>query len=159
MTTRTVTALRRSALAGLATILVLLGGACGGSDIEVVDGGSSDAAASDAGLGQGVRVVDPAAGGAILDNPPPGLVVLDVRTPAEYEEGHLPGATLVDLNAPDFADRLAELDPDVPYLLYCRSGNRSAQARAMMEQLGFADVADVDGGIVAWADAGLPVER
>ena len=52
---------------------------------------------------------------------------------------------------------LAELDPDVPYLLYCRSGNRSGQTRALMEQLGFSDVADVDGGVIAWADSGLPL--
>lgn len=146
-------------MAGIAALLVLLGAACGGSDDGAAEGGSSEVATSDAGAGEGVRVVSPEAGGAILENPPPGLVVLDVRTPDEYAEGHLPGATLVDFNAPDFADRLGELDPEVPYLLYCRSGNRSAQARAMMEQLGFADVADVDGGIVAWAGAGLPVEQ
>ena len=45
----------------------------------------------------------------------------------------------------------------MPYLLYCRSGNRSGQALAIMEELGFLDVADIDGGIVAWDDAGLPV--
>jgi rhodanese-related sulfurtransferase len=45
----------------------------------------------------------------------------------------------------------------VPYLLYCRSGNRSAQAREMMRGLGFAEVYEIDGGITAWTEAGLGV--
>ena len=63
---------------------------------------------------------------------------------------------MVDFYDDDFADQLADLDPDVPYLLYCRSGNRSGQTIGILEELGFADVADVDGGILAWNDAGLP---
>ena len=83
--------------------------------------------------------------------------MLDVRTPEEFAEGHLDGAVLVDFYDADFADQLAELDPDVPYLVYCRSGNRSGQTLDVMEQLGFTSAVDVDGGIVAWQDAGLPV--
>ena len=94
---------------------------------------------------------------AITDNPPDDLVVLDVRTPEEFAEGHLEGAVLVDYYEPDFADQLAALDTDVPYLVYCHSGNRSGQALGVMEQLGFASAVDIDGGIVAWSDAGLPV--
>ena len=80
-----------------------------------------------------------------------------MRTPEEFDEAHLEGAIMLDFYEPDFADRLAELDTDVPYLLYCRSGNRSGQARTMMTDLGFADVADIDGGITSWVDAGFPV--
>jgi rhodanese-related sulfurtransferase len=105
----------------------------------------------------GIRVVSAETGGQILDNPPDGLVVLDVRTPEEFAAGHLPGAIMIDFNGPDFRQQIAELDPEVPYLLYCRSGNRSSGARAVMEDLGFVDVADVDGGILAWSEAGLPV--
>ena len=83
--------------------------------------------------------------------------VVDVRTPEEFDAGHIEGATLIDFYREDFADELATLDPDTPYVLYCRSGNRSSQARALMETLGFAGVADVDGGIEAWTAAGLPV--
>jgi len=83
--------------------------------------------------------------------------VLDVRTADEFAEGHIEGAVMLDFYDPDFAAQIAELDPDVPYLLYCRSGNRSGQTTEIMDQLGFTDVADVDGGILAWADAGLPV--
>ena len=56
----------------------------------------------------------------------------------------------------DFEAQLAELDPDVPFLLYCNSGNRSGQTVPILESLGFTDVADVDGGIQAWYGAGLP---
>ncbi len=99
--------------------------------------------------------VDEAA--AIADNPPANLVVLDVRTPEEFAEGHLDGAVLVDFYDVDFAEQLGALDTDVAYLVYCRSGNRSSQAMQVMEQLGFSSAADVDGGIVAWSAAGLPV--
>lgn len=85
------------------------------------------------------------------------LTVIDVRTPAEFAEGHLDGAVLVDFYDPDFADQLAELDPDVPYVVYCRSGNRSGQTLPLMQQLGFGSALDIGGGILAWADAGLPI--
>lgn len=104
----------------------------------------------------GLRLVSVDDGAALQDDPPDDLVILDVRTPEEFAEGHLDGAIMVDFYDDDFADQLAELDPDVPYLLYCRSGNRSGQTLAMMEDLGFTDVADVDGGINAWGEAGLP---
>ena len=103
--------------------------------------------------------VDVARAQEILEQPPARLVVLDVRTPDEFAEGHLPGAILVDFYEPDFPSRLQALDPGVPYLVYCRSGARSGRTEQLMGQLGFADVTDVEGGILAWIDAGLPVER
>ena len=63
---------------------------------------------------------------------------------------------MIDFYAEDFQAQLAELDPDVPYLLYCNSGNRSGQTVPLLQELGFSDVADVDGGIQAWMGAGLP---
>lgn len=115
------------------------------------------ACGSDDAAGDGVRLVSVDDGADIQADPPEDLVILDVRTPEEFAEGHLEDARLIDFYAEDFADRLEELDRDVPYLLYCRSGNRSGQVAEMMEELGFADVADVDGGIVAWIEAGHPV--
>jgi phage shock protein E len=94
---------------------------------------------------------------AVLADAPDDLVILDVRTPEEFAEGHIDGAVLVDFYDADFADQLAALDPDVPYLVYCRSGNRSGQTLPLMQQLGFGSAVDVGGGILAWADAGLPV--
>ena len=72
-------------------------------------------------------------------------------------EGHIDDAIMIDFYSDDFADQLAGLDPDVPYVLYCRSGNRSGQTLAIMEQLGFTSVQDVDGGALAWQEDGLPL--
>lgn len=95
----------------------------------------------------------------ILDDPPPGLVVLDVRTPEEFEEGRLPDATLVDFYADDFVEQIQALPRETPYLVYCRSGNRSGKTARLMDQLGFTDVTDVDGGMLAWGEAGLDQHR
>jgi rhodanese-related sulfurtransferase len=103
-----------------------------------------------------VEVISPAAAAeAIADTP--SVVVIDVRTPEEFAEGHLDGARNIDVLAADFRDRVAELDRDSDYLIYCRSGSRSADAASVLEELGFASVDEIDGGIVAWQGAGLPV--
>ncbi len=104
----------------------------------------------------GIRLVSAEDGATIQTSPPQDLVILDVRTLEEFSEGHLEGAAMLDFYRDDFADELAKLDRDVPYLLYCRSGNRSGQTAAIMRELGFTDVADIDGGIGAWNQAGLP---
>ncbi len=106
---------------------------------------------------EGVSLVSAPSASEVVAEAPPGLVVLDVRTPAEYAEAHLAGAVLIDFYEPDFADRIAELDRSVPYVMYCRSGNRSASAAEIMRDLGFEEVYEVDGGILAWAQAGLPL--
>jgi rhodanese-related sulfurtransferase len=85
--------------------------------------------------------------------------VLDVRTPEEFAEGHVQGATLIDFYEPDFAERIAALDRDATYVVYCRSGNRSGQATVLMAELGFTAVHDVDGGVLAWEASGLPLAR
>ncbi|MEM9514809.1 MAG: rhodanese-like domain-containing protein [Actinomycetota bacterium] len=107
--------------------------------------------------GAASRRVSPADAAALIDDPPDDLVVLDVRTPEEFAEGHLADAALLDFYRADFAEQVAELDRDVPYVVYCRSGNRSGRTAALMEDLGFTDVTDVDGGILAWSKAQLPV--
>jgi rhodanese-related sulfurtransferase len=82
-------------------------------------------------------------------------VVLDVRTPAEYAEGHVPGALNIDVTSPTFAAEIAALPSDVAYVVYCRSGNRSAQAAQMMVNAGFTEVYDVDAGLATLAEAGV----
>lgn len=103
-------------------------------------------------------VTDPvlvdAAAAATLIAETADLVVLDVRTAPEVAEGVIPDAIHIDWNSPDFADRVAGLDRDVPYLVYCRSGNRSQGAVATMAELGFTRVHELDGGILAWVGAG-----
>lgn len=70
-------------------------------------------------------------------------ILIDVRTPAEYSQGHLDGANLLDLTGGQFAEALPTLDPDAEYAVYCKSGNRSGQAVAMMEDAGFENVIDL----------------
>ena len=106
---------------------------------------------------EGFALVSPGDAAALLEDRPADLIVLDVRTPDEYDEGHIDGSIMLDFYEADFADRLAQLDPEVPYLVYCRSGNRSGQTTQLMEDLGFSTVYDVDGGVIAWAEAGLPL--
>jgi rhodanese-related sulfurtransferase len=69
-----------------------------------------------------------------------GATLIDVRTPQEYDEGHLEGAINIDVQAADFDERVQELPRDEPYVVYCRSGSRSAQAISRMEELGFTDL-------------------
>jgi rhodanese-related sulfurtransferase len=86
-------------------------------------------------------------------------VILDVRSPEEFKEGHLPGALNVNVQAPDFEARLKGLDRDKPYLVYCRSGNRSRTAARAMQKLGFQKVYELSGGIKGWIAAKYPLER
>lgn len=81
--------------------------------------------------------------------------VIDVRTPAELAQGMIAGAINIDIGSPDFRTRIEALDRDGRYLLYCRTGNRSAQAASVMRDLGFTDVVDV-GGFDALVAAGAP---
>jgi len=104
-----------------------------------------------------VRLVDVAtATGLAADF---SVIVVDVRTPAEFAEGHLARAQLVDFEATNFRDQIATFDRSARYLVYCHSGNRSGQATAIMAELGFVDVSNLDGGIAAWAAAGQPVVK
>ncbi|HSW64334.1 MAG TPA: rhodanese-like domain-containing protein [Dissulfurispiraceae bacterium] len=74
--------------------------------------------------------------------------LLDVRQPAEYEKGHLPGALLIPLS--DLHGRFRELDAGEKTIVYCRSGNRSLSAAGMFLSAGFRDVLNMDGGILAY---------
>lgn len=144
----------RLLLTALLTAFLFAAG-CSSSDTATSDDTSEASTESTEADSAGIRLVSASEGAAIQADPPDDLVILDVRTPEEFDEGHLEGAVMLDFYEADFADQLAELDPEVPYLLYCRSGSRSGQTTAIMDDLGFADVADIDGGIVAWSGAGL----
>ncbi|MGR0220681.1 rhodanese-like domain-containing protein [Agromyces sp. ZXT2-6] len=83
-------------------------------------------------------------------------VVVDVRTPGEYAAGHLDGAVNLDLTSGQLAAEVPALDPEDEYVVYCKSGNRSAQATQIMEQAGL-EVTDA-GSMQQAADAtGLPI--
>lgn len=120
-------------------------------------GSSSDGDTGTA-LDDSVRLVEPGTAADLLDDGT-GRVLLDVRTPEEFDEAHLDGALLIDFYRDDFESAISELDRDQPYVIYCRSGSRSGQVRKLMADLGFTDVADVDGGILAWQAEGLPTVK
>lgn len=87
------------------------------------------------------------------------VVILDVRTPAEYQQGHIDNAQLMNIYDSDFEDRLKTLDKEVEYVVYCRSGGRSGKAAGMMENLGFTNLHNMKGGILAWNRAALPTKK
>ncbi len=87
----------------------------------------------------------------------PGVIALDVRTPQEFAAGRLAGAVNIDYRAADFASAVARLDPDAQYVLYCRSGRRSAGALAVLRKAGINKVDHLATGILGWRAAGLPV--
>lgn len=99
----------------------------------------------------------PAAAKEWLETEKPSLI--DIRTPEEFAQGRLAGAQLMDFYAPDFAEKLGKLDKNAKYLIYCRSGRRSASALETMSALGFREARDIAGGINAWSAAGYPVLR
>ena len=70
-------------------------------------------------------------------------MIIDVRTPEEDAAGHLDGATLIDIKDASFDAKIAELDPNASYIVYCRSGNRSAQAVERMKGAGFTNLTDL----------------
>lgn len=129
-------------LAGLALVVLLLVTACSsGSDTATIE------------------LVSPEEAAQVVGDDPAGLVVLDIRTPEEFNGERLADAVNVDFYAPDFADQLDALDKSDPYVMYCRSGNRSSDAVKTMKELGFVEVYEIDGGIVNWYNSGLPVEQ
>jgi rhodanese-related sulfurtransferase len=86
-----------------------------------------------------------------------GVITLDVRTPGEFAEGHIEGARLIDFQSGNFENEIAALDKNATYAVYCRSGNRSGQAVKVMQDAGFTNLFNMDGGVIDWANAGLPL--
>ena len=86
--------------------------------------------------------------------------ILDVRTPAEYAAEHIPGARLVPLDELDASAFLKQRGPDnKPLYVLCQSGGRAGRAIAMFRRAGFYGCVLIEGGIQAWIDGGLPVNR
>ena len=129
-------------LAGLVLVVLLLAAACSsGSDTATIE------------------LVSPAQAAQVIDDDPAGLVVLDIRTPEEFNEARLANSINIDYYDADFAEQLDGLDKNDPYVMYCRSGNRSSDAVKTMKELGFVEVYEIDGGIVNWYDSGFPIEQ
>lgn len=124
--------------------------------------GTAGATGADAGnTSASIDADTPPANGATLDAASfaaaiqrPGVQILDVRTPAEFASGHLPGAVNIDVNGSGFDKAISALPADGEYAVYCRSGNRSATALARMKDLGRGTAYHLGGGIGAWVANG-----
>jgi rhodanese-related sulfurtransferase len=85
-----------------------------------------------------------------------GAMMLDVRTLVEWDEAHIPNATLITLD--QLEGRVGEVPTDIPVVIYCRSGNRSRTALAILQEAGYSNLYNMLGGINAWINAGLPTD-
>ena len=83
------------------------------------------------------------------------LQLVDVRTPEEFGVSHLKDAQNICVTEGDFKAKVASLDKDKPVYLYCKKGGRSARAAKILQELGFKEVYDLQGGITAWEAEGL----
>jgi phage shock protein E len=88
-----------------------------------------------------------------------GTIVLDVRTPGEFASGHLPAARNIDIGGADFATRIAKLDKNATYAVYCHSGQRSAAALQQMAAANLTHAYDLAGGMMAWENMGGPMMK
>ena len=85
-----------------------------------------------------------------------GAFILDVRTPEEWNEFHVPGSTLIPIT--ELPNRVAEVPKDKEVVVVCRSGNRSATGRDVLLKAGYPQVTSLAGGLTAWRNAGKPVQ-
>jgi rhodanese-related sulfurtransferase len=85
------------------------------------------------------------------------VYVIDVREQWEYDEGHIPGVTLIPMN--EVPNRLEEIPTDKEVIVTCRSGNRSGQITDYLRQIGYDNVHNMSGGIIAWEAEGYQVDR
>jgi phage shock protein E len=136
---------RRLSLVGL-ILAVMTVAACGG-------GATSPAPTSVNGAQALPAEVSVAEAASLRDA---GALILDVRETDEWVAGHIPGATLISLG--DLASRVDELPSDRTIVVVCRSGNRSAQGRDILQRAGFGSVTSMAGGMIDWIASGLPVQ-
>ena len=86
-------------------------------------------------------------------------ILIDVRTPEEYAEGHLPNAINIDVKDEGFAEKIDEIKKNKNIYLYCKTGKRSVKAATIADTLGFKNIYNLDGGFMSWKEAGEKVEK
>jgi rhodanese-related sulfurtransferase len=85
------------------------------------------------------------------------VVILDVRTKSEFNEGHIANSINIDFQSDTFLNEISKLDKSKTYAVYCRSGNRSGQAVSKMTNEEFISLYNLNGGVIDWAGAGYPL--
>ncbi|MEQ8906558.1 rhodanese-like domain-containing protein [Ekhidna sp.] len=88
-----------------------------------------------------------------------GVTVIDIRTPNEYENGHIPGVIHLDFMQSGFLDKIKEQKLNEPVIIHCASGGRSGKAAKMMKEAGFKKIYDYSGGFSDWKKKGLEIEQ
>ena len=106
---------------------------------------------------EAIKKVDPVEFSEVISQP--DVIILDVRTPDEFNAGHIANAININLEGSDFSSEVSKLDKNATVAVYCRSGNRSGVATEQMAELGFTDMYHMQGGIVDWEAAGGPVVK
>jgi phage shock protein E len=104
---------------------------------------------------EATKKVDPVEFSEVIAQP--GVIILDVRTPEEFNSGHIANAININVADSNFSSEVSKLDKNATVAVYCRSANRSAVATNEMAELGFTDMYDMQGGIIDWEAAGGPV--
>ena len=89
----------------------------------------------------------------------PTFIIIDVRTPEEFAEGHIEEAINIDFRSENFGVQIDELNRGNKYLIYCRSGNRSRGALEVMVEMDFKEVYHLSDGIIKWIDEEYPITR
>lgn len=92
-----------------------------------------------------------------IKDPKTAPFLLDVRTPGEFAEGHVPGAKNIPVD--EIGARASEVPKDVPVVVYCRSGARVKRANAILRERGWTNLVEMEGSMMAWHAAQLPVEK
>src|SRR5689334_7450335 len=87
------------------------------------------------------------------------IVVLDVRTPREFQAGHIKGATNINFNDKEFAKRVAALDKNKTYIIHCAAGGRSGKECEQIKTMDFKNMLHMNQGFNAWKEAGKPIEK
>ncbi len=87
------------------------------------------------------------------------FIIIDVRQPNEYNQGHIQNAILINYYSKNFKEQIAKLDRDKIYVIYCRSGSRSGRTLKLMKQLNFKTVYNIYGGIMNWERENLPIVK
>lgn len=88
-----------------------------------------------------------------------GVKVVDIRTKSEFDQGHIPDVIHIDFLEDGFVEKMKKEGVDVPIIIHCASGRRSAKAAKMLMDAGFKQIYDYSGGIRDWSSKGLEIEK
>lgn len=105
-----------------------------------------------------VKNMDPGEASNLLANNH-DIIIIDVRTPAEFNAGHIKGAKNINIADSDFQSQIEKLNRDSTYFVYCRTGHRSGMAVNLMQQLNFKSIYHLQHGITEWVAEGKPVVK